>query len=65
MGTNIMAGALLAPALPLQAADSIPIKGSDTMVILNQRWAEAYAKLGPESRRLATVKKVGYRLKLD
>lgn len=35
--------ALMAFALSAQAAEkSITIKGSDTMVILNQRWAEAY-----------------------
>ena len=33
---------LLALAMPLNAATTITIKGSDTLVILNQRWAEAY-----------------------
>jgi phosphate transport system substrate-binding protein len=29
-------------SLPLYAGDTVTVKGSDTMVILNQRWAEAY-----------------------
>jgi phosphate transport system substrate-binding protein len=33
-----------------QAAKSITIKGSDTMVIVGQRWAETYMKLHPEKR---------------
>jgi phosphate transport system substrate-binding protein len=32
------------------AAKSITIKGSDTMVILGQRWAETYMKLNPDKR---------------
>ncbi len=32
------------------AAKSITIKGSDTMVILGQRWAETYMKLHPDKR---------------
>jgi phosphate transport system substrate-binding protein len=35
-------------ALPAQAA-SITVKGSDTMVILGQRWAEEYMKKHPET----------------
>jgi phosphate transport system substrate-binding protein len=33
-----------------QGAKTITIKGSDTMVILGQRWAETYMKLHPEKR---------------
>ena len=32
------------------AAKSITIKGSDTMVILGQRWAETYMKIHPDKR---------------
>jgi phosphate transport system substrate-binding protein len=32
------------------AARSVTIKGSDTMVILGQRWAEMYMKIHPEKR---------------
>ena len=32
------------------AARSVTIKGSDTMVILGQRWAETYMKIYPEKR---------------
>lgn len=39
---NAITAGLLALALPLNAATTITIKGSDTLVILNQRWAEAY-----------------------
>jgi phosphate transport system substrate-binding protein len=36
---------------PIQAEDkSITIKGSDTMVLLGQRWAEVYMKKNPGSR---------------
>ena len=34
-------------ALPAQAG-TITVKGSDTMVILGQRWAEEYMKKNPE-----------------
>ncbi len=40
--------ALLSLLVPLVAtAGSLTIKGSDTMVILNQRWAEAFMKKNP------------------
>lgn len=39
--------AVLPAAAPLSAA-SVTVKGSDTMVILNQRWAEAYMKTHPD-----------------
>jgi phosphate transport system substrate-binding protein len=32
------------------AARSVTIKGSDTMVILGQRWAETYMKINPDKR---------------
>lgn len=31
------------------AADTVTVKGSDTMVILNQRWAEAYMAKNPDT----------------
>ncbi|MBI4371110.1 MAG: phosphate ABC transporter substrate-binding protein [Elusimicrobia bacterium] len=43
---SITAG-LLALAVPLNAAATITIKGSDTLVILNQKWAEAYRAKNP------------------
>src|SRR5512142_3163577 len=36
--------ALVAAALPLMASAAVTVKGSDTMVILAQRWAEEYMK---------------------
>ena len=39
--------ALLTIALPLFAAKPVTIKGSDTMVILGQRWAETYMAAHP------------------
>src|ERR1044071_3009077 len=35
-------------AAPRSARQSITVKGSDTMVILGQRWAEEYMKQHPE-----------------
>src|SRR6185436_10454460 len=35
---------------PLAQQKAITIKGSDTMVILGQRWAEVYMKQNPGSR---------------
>lgn len=41
---------LIAPmSSGLQAAERVTVKGSDTMVILGQRWAEAYMAKNPES----------------
>ncbi len=40
---------MISAAAPAQAAASITIKGSDTMVILAQRWAETYMKTHPET----------------
>ncbi|MBL0349276.1 MAG: phosphate ABC transporter substrate-binding protein [Elusimicrobia bacterium] len=37
-----MAASVLFAASPLTAVQNITVKGSDTMVILNQRWAETY-----------------------
>ncbi|MBK8576097.1 MAG: phosphate ABC transporter substrate-binding protein [Elusimicrobia bacterium] len=39
---QLLSIALLLLALPLMADPTVTIKGSDTMVILNQRWAERY-----------------------
>ena len=51
MGIPRTALACLA-VLGLQAADERPltVKGSDTMVIMGQRWAEAYMKAHPEAK---------------
>jgi phosphate transport system substrate-binding protein len=41
-----VAGAIgLAPALAM--AGTVTVKGSDTMVVLGQRWAEEYMKKNP------------------
>jgi phosphate transport system substrate-binding protein len=49
MGTFSRIIAILAIAIPAsaRAADAISIKGSDTMVILGQRWAEEFMKSHP------------------
>lgn len=42
---------LLAALVPLAAtAGPLTVKGSDTMVVLTQRWAEAYLKAHPEAK---------------
>jgi len=44
-----LCGIAAASVLPLTAAEgSITVKGSDTMVILGQRWAEQYMKANPD-----------------
>jgi phosphate transport system substrate-binding protein len=53
MGKNaktmiLLAAALLAPATAL--AGTTTVKGSDTMVVLAQRWAEAWMKLHPAKK---------------
>jgi len=47
----ILAAALLATAIavPAHAARGLTVKGSDTMVILGQRWAEMYMNAHPGS----------------
>jgi phosphate transport system substrate-binding protein len=40
--------AIASPAPGVLAAETITVKGSDTMVILGQRWAEEYMKQHPE-----------------
>src|SRR5690349_23278013 len=42
----VLAGGLL-PAFAARAAGTVTVKGSDTMVILGQRWAEEYMKKNP------------------
>jgi phosphate transport system substrate-binding protein len=42
-----LALALALGALPLAASAAVTVKGSDTMVILAQRWAEEYMKANP------------------
>ena len=42
------AGGLL-PAFSARAAGTITVKGSDTMVVLGQRWAEEYMKKNPKT----------------
>ncbi len=44
----LLLAALTAGVGTAAAADSITIKGSDTIVILAQKWAEAYMKLHPD-----------------
>jgi phosphate transport system substrate-binding protein len=44
----LLAAALLAPALAL--AGNTTVKGSDTMVVLAQRWAEAWMKQQPSKK---------------
>jgi phosphate transport system substrate-binding protein len=39
---------LMAGASPARAAGNITVKGSDTMVVLGQRWAEEYMKKHPD-----------------
>ena len=43
---TLLAGLLLLPLAPISSAvaGTVTIKGSDTMVILAQRWAETYMK---------------------
>jgi phosphate transport system substrate-binding protein len=43
-----IAAAMLMAALPALSATTITVKGSDTMVILAQRWAEAYMTAHPD-----------------
>ena len=48
MKTGLVIGVLLVGALALAAQQrNITVKGSDTMVILGQRWAEVYMKKNP------------------
>lgn len=47
--TLAIAAALLATMLPAQAG-KITVKGSDTMVVLAQKWAEAYMGKNPETK---------------
>jgi phosphate transport system substrate-binding protein len=42
-----VAAAAVAPAPKAKAAGTITVKGSDTMVVLGQRWAEEYMKKHP------------------
>jgi len=48
LATLVGISSLLLSAAPARAAGAITIKGSDTMVILGQRWAEHYMKSNPE-----------------
>ncbi|HSN14960.1 MAG TPA: substrate-binding domain-containing protein, partial [Anaeromyxobacteraceae bacterium] len=48
MRSLFLAAALLAPALSF--AGTTTVKGSDTMVILAQRWAEAWMKAQPTKK---------------
>ena len=48
----VVAAAMIAgslPALPARAAGTVTVKGSDTMVVLGQRWAEEYMKKNPKT----------------
>jgi ABC-type phosphate transport system substrate-binding protein len=42
-----MAVAAVALAQPTRAAETVTVKGSDTMVILGQKWAEVYMQRNP------------------
>jgi phosphate transport system substrate-binding protein len=46
--------ALVLPTVALAADKAVTVKGSDTMVILVQRWAEAYMKKHPGTRLQVT-----------
>jgi phosphate transport system substrate-binding protein len=48
MNLKKIAAALMLGAMPLFSATTITVKGSDTMVILAQRWAEAYMAAHPD-----------------
>ncbi len=51
MKSTLVAAALAALSLPtLAAAGTVTVKGSDTMVILAQRWAEDYMKKNPSQK---------------
>ncbi len=45
----IVLAAALSLASPAFAARNITVKGSDTLVVLGQRWAEEYMKINPEA----------------
>ncbi len=47
--SSILAGVLLSLTLPSAEAGSITAKGSDTLVILAQKWAEVYMKKNPQT----------------
>ncbi|MGB5105652.1 MAG: phosphate ABC transporter substrate-binding protein, partial [Candidatus Zixiibacteriota bacterium] len=54
LGQSLLLAAILAVLFvpltaSLQAAERVTVKGSDTMVILGQRWAESYMAKNPES----------------
>jgi phosphate transport system substrate-binding protein len=49
LATLVAISSLLLSAAPARAAGAITIKGSDTMVILGQRWAEDYMKKNPST----------------
>ena len=52
--------AVRCPPLPAHAG-TITIKGSDTMVILGQRWAEEYMKKNPEHGAAGDGRRLGHR----
>lgn len=45
--TAVFLIAVLASGLSFTSIEKITVKGSDTMVILSQRWAEVYMKQHP------------------
>jgi phosphate transport system substrate-binding protein len=47
VAATMIAGSL--PALSARAAGTVTVKGSDTMVVLGQRWAEEYMKKNPKT----------------
>ena len=59
---RLLAGiAALLPAATAAAAGNITIKGSDTMVILGQRWAEEYMKKNPDTVHPGDRRRLGHR----
>src|SRR5512138_2932621 len=47
---TLLLAAVLSAAPSLAAAQALAVKGSDTMVVLAQRWAEAYMKKNPSKK---------------
>lgn len=50
MNRNLLLAVLLAVAAPAARAGNITVTGSDTMVILGQKWAEVYMQKNPDTK---------------
>ena len=59
----LLASAALAVSAPgtASAGGAITVKGSDTMVILGQRWAEVYMKAQPRRQPPGDGRRLGHR----